>query len=88
MTIQTEKDFFVVKLNAEVMTDGGYIIPPTARKKSETGIIVGEPNNNSFNIKLGDTAFVPESAGTPIEYNGEQYIIAKANRDIVAYIKK
>ena len=87
MVIQTEADFFVVKLDAEEVMVDGYILPPTARKKSEKGVVVGEPIGNESNIQIGDRAFIPENAGTPIEYKGEQYIIAKANRDIVAYIK-
>lgn len=91
MEILTGHSRFVVKLDEAEKKKGGYIIPESGRKKPQQGIVVGKPEGYEGDLDIGDLAFIPQYAGTPVSYEGEEYIIAsfhERSEEIVGYIKK
>jgi len=67
----------------EEKTKGGIILPETARKKSQEGVVVavgeGRILDNGqkvpLSLKVGDRVVFSKYGGTEVEIEGEEYII-------------
>ena len=71
---------------AEEMTQGGIIIPDTAKEKPQRGevIAVGPgKEGNLMNVKTGDTVLYGKYAGQKVTLDGEEYLIMREDDILV-----
>lgn len=89
MNIKPLADRVVVKPHeAEQKTQGGIIIPDTAKEKPLRGVVmaVGKGTEESpMELKEGDQVLYGKYAGTEIEIDNEQVIIMRQS-DILAVL--
>ncbi|OEY87203.1 co-chaperone GroES, partial [Wolbachia pipientis] len=70
------------------------VIPPSAEKKPTKGEVIGvgegacnaDGKSVPLTVKVGDTVFYRQWAGTEIEHNGEKFIVMKES-DVLAVVK-
>jgi chaperonin GroES len=80
-------------IDEDGVTPGGLVIPDTAKKKSQRGTVIavgpGRIDNNGNRIEpdvqMGDVVIFPNYGGSPITYNGEEYVIFNS-RDVLATV--
>ena len=73
---------------AETKTNGGIIIPDTAKEKPLQGVIVavgGGTKDEEMVLKEGDRVRYGKYAGTEIEHEGKKYLIMRQS-DVVAIL--
>lgn len=73
---------------AEEKTQGGIIIPDTAKEKPQRGkVIAAGPGKKDepITVKVGDTVLYGKYAGTEISIDGKDYLIMRES-DILAII--
>ena len=73
---------------AEEKTDGGIIIPDTAKEKPQKGKIVAVGNgkpDKPMTVKEGDTVLYGKFAGTEINIEGKDYLIMRES-DLFAIV--
>ncbi len=94
MKINPLGDRVVVKPSeAEEQTEGGIILPDTAKEKPQKGeVIAVGPGKKSdtgdtipMEVKKGDTVIYGKYSGTEFNFEGEEYLIMHEN-DILAVI--
>ena len=94
MKIEPLHDNVLVKrLEAEDKTEGGIILPDSAKEKPKQGEVIatgkGSVNDqgerNSFTVKKGDKVIFASYAGNEIDLDGEEYLVMK-EEDILAVI--
>lgn len=74
---------------AETKTQGGIIIPDSAKEKPLKGTVVAAGNGTKdepMTVKEGDTVLYGKYSGTEIELDGKKYIIMRQS-DILAIIE-
>lgn len=90
MNIKPLADRVVVKpADAEQKSQGGIIIPDTAKEKPLRGTVVAAgkgPKDNPMELKEGDVVLYGKYAGTEIELEGDKFIIMRES-DVLAVIK-
>lgn len=66
----------VVEDAPKEMTDGGIIIPDTAKQKSMTGTVnfIGDECKK---VKSGDKVLYPQETGSPLNLNGTEYLLMR-----------
>jgi chaperonin GroES len=84
-------------VESESDTDGGIVIPETAKQKDKQseytvmrlGMGGNDENGNPivFSVKPGDTVLTNKYGGTNVKVNGEEFKIAKQS-DILAIIRR
>lgn len=96
MKIRPLYDRIIVKpMEGEKKTEGGIIIPDTAKEKPINGKVValgkGKLMENGklleMTVKEGDTVLFGKYAGTDIKINGEDHLILR-EEDILAIVEK
>ena len=95
MKIKPLRDGVLIKrVEDEQKTQGGIIIPDTAKEKPAEGIIVavgsGTPGDDDskkipMEVKEGDRVLFSKYAGTEIKIDGEEHLLMK-EEDIIAKI--
>ncbi len=73
----------VKRLEAEETTEGGIVLPDTAKEKPKKGKVmaVGEGKQlesgerAGFQVKKGDTIIFSSFAGTEVTVDGEEYLL-------------
>lgn len=94
MKINPLGDRVVVKPSeAEEQTEGGIILPDTAKEKPQKGeVIAVGPGKKSdtgetipMEVKKGDSVIYGKYSGTEFNFEGEEYLIMHEN-DILAVI--
>ena len=83
----------VQRVEAEVKTAGGIILPESAKEKPKEGIIIstGEGRlmdngeRSDFSVSAGDRVLFTSYAGTDVKYDGDEYLIMR-EEDILAII--
>ena len=95
MKIKPLRDGVLLKrVEDEQKTQGGIIIPDTAKEKPAEGIIVavgsGIPGDDDskktpMEVKEGDRVLFSKYAGTEIKIDGEEHLLMK-EEDIIAKI--
>lgn len=89
MNIKPLADRVVVKpAAAEEKTASGIIIPDSAKEKPQKGEIVAAgpgTNDETMEVKVGDTVLYGKYAGTELSLDGEDYLIMKQS-DILAIV--
>ncbi len=81
----------VKRLEAEEMTEGGIVLPDTAKEKPKKGevIALGEGRllesgeRTEFQVGEGDTVLFSSFAGTEVTVDGEEYLLMSED-DILA----
>lgn len=69
-------------------SSGGIIIPETAKEKPIKGEVVAVGNGKKdepMTVKVGENVFYSKHAGSPIEVDGESYLIMRES-DIICII--
>ncbi len=83
----------LVKVEEETKTMGGILLPDTAQKKSQKGVVVAvgsgkmteEGKRLPLEVKEGDEVLFAKYSGTEIEDKGEKYLLL-SERDILAIL--
>ena len=87
-------DRVLVKVEEEeTKTMGGILLPDTAQKKSQKGVVVAvgsgkmteEGKRLPLEVKEGDEVLLAKYSGTEIEDKGEKYLLL-SERDILAIL--
>ena len=87
-------DRVLVKVEEEeTKTTGGILLPDTAQKKSQKGVVVAvgsgkmteEGKRLPLEVKEGDEVLFAKYSGTEIEDKGEKYLLL-SERDILAIL--
>lgn len=95
MNLKPLSDRVMVKrLESEEKTQGGIIIPETAKEKPQRGEVSavgpGKAADDgkiiAMNVKVGDTVLFNKYAGTEIKIDGEEYLVMRED-DILAIIE-
>lgn len=85
-------DRVVVKIvEAEQKTQGGIVIPDTAKEKPQEadviavgpGRVVEDGKRLAPSVKPGDRVYFAKYSGTEVKYEGEEYLIVRES-DILA----
>ena len=74
----------------ETKTRGGILLPDTAQKKSQKGVVIavgeGKYNDNGqripMEVKVGDEVLFAKYSGTEIEEDGKNYLLI-TERDVL-----
>lgn len=89
-------DKVVIKvLEGEMKTKSGIVLPDTAKEKPQEGEVVaigtGKVLENgqrlAFDVKVGDKVIFSKYAGTEVKFDGQEYLIVSAERDILAIVE-
>ena len=86
-------DRVLVKVEEETKTMGGILLPDTAQKKSQKGVVVAvgsgkmteEGKRLPLEVKEGDEVLFAKYSGTELEDKGEKYLLL-SERDILAIL--
>jgi chaperonin GroES len=65
---------------AEELTEGGIIIPDTAKEKPQRGTVVAVgpgKDDNSMTVKIDDVVLYGKYAGQEVSHKGEDFLIMK-----------
>ncbi len=80
-------DRVVVKpAEAEEKTEGGIIIPDTAKEKPQKGEVVAVgpgKDDNKMTVKKGDQVLYGKYAGQELNYKGQDYVIMREDDILV-----
>jgi chaperonin GroES len=89
MKIRPLQDRVIVRrLEEEEKTEGGIIIPDTAKEKPQKGTVVAVgpgTNDEKMEVKKGDVVLYGKYSGTDLSVDGKDYLIMKQS-DILAII--
>ncbi|MCK4887766.1 MAG: co-chaperone GroES [Planctomycetes bacterium] len=96
MKIRPLADKVLVKrLEAKTITDGGIVLPDSAKEKPQQGKIISVGNGKilddgsvrKMQVKKGDLVLFTSYAGTDVEIDSAEYLIMSES-DIMAVIEK
>lgn len=78
----------VLPLEGESQSPGGVLLPETAKEKPQQGTVeaVGDEEEMTTDLKVGDRVLFPKYTGTEIKYQGKTYLLMNED-DILARIK-
>ena len=71
---------------AEEKTQGGIIIPDTAKEKPQRGEVVAVgpgKDGNELTVSVGDTVLYGKYSGQELQYRGEDYLIMREDDILV-----
>lgn len=83
----------VQRLEAEETTEGGIVLPDTAKEKPQQAKVVAvgpgrmldDGSRAGLDVKVGDTVLIGKYQGTEITIDGEEYVFLKAE-DLLAVL--
>lgn len=96
MKIRPLQDRILVKrLEAEMKTKGGIIIPDSAKEKPLEAKVVAVGNGKiledgkvrPMDIKAGDTVLFSKYSGTELKIDGEEHLILR-EEDVIGIVEK
>jgi chaperonin GroES len=84
----------VRRLEAEVKTAGGIVLPDSAKEKPKEGKVVALGSGKllecgsrgGFQVKKGDRILFASYAGTEVKIDGEEYLLMP-EEDVLAIVK-
>jgi chaperonin GroES len=94
--IKPLSDRIVVKTkSAEEVSQGGIILPDTAKEKPQEGEVVAVGPGKLLDsgklvpieVKVGDTIIYSKYGGTEVKVDGEEYVILRQD-DVLAIVSK
>lgn len=82
------------RLEAEIETKGGIILPDSAKKKQETASVValgtGKKDKSGnlipFSVKVGDKILIDKYSGQEVTVDEQEYVIVQSE-DIIAIVE-
>ena len=85
----------VQRLEAQTKTDGGIVLPDSAKEKPQRGKIISigkgkvldDGTVKKMQVKKGDTVLFTSYAGTEVKIDGKEHLIMNES-DILAVIEK
>ena len=83
--VPLDEGVVVQRLEAEGTTEGGIVLPDTAKEKPQKGTVVAvgpgrtldDGSRSGLEVKEGDTVLFGTYSGTEITIDGEDYLIMK-----------
>ena len=83
----------VKRLEAEERTQGGIVLPDTAKEKPQKGTVLSlgdgklldDGSRGTFQVSTGDAVLFASYAGTEIKVDGEEYMLMDES-DILAIL--
>lgn len=83
-----------IRLEAEIATKGGIILPDSAKKKQETAKVVAlgtgkkdkAGNLIPFSVKVGDKILIDKYSGQEVTVDDQEYVIVQGE-DIIAIVE-
>lgn len=78
----------VLPIEGESQSPGGVLLPETAKEKPQQGTIeaIGDSEEMTTNLKVGDRVLFPKYTGTEIKFEGKTYLLMDES-DVLARIK-
>jgi chaperonin GroES len=78
----------VLPLEGETQSPGGVLLPETAKEKPQQGTIeaIGDTDEMTTDLKVGDRVLFPKYTGTEIKYEGKTYLLMN-EEDVLARIQ-
>jgi chaperonin GroES len=78
----------VLPIEGEAQSPGGVLLPETAKEKPQQGTIeaIGDAEEMTTDLKVGDRVLFPKYTGTEIKYEGKTYLLMN-EEDVLARIK-
>ncbi|HVO70363.1 MAG TPA: co-chaperone GroES [Aggregatilineaceae bacterium] len=78
----------VLPIEGEAQSPGGILLPETAKEKPQQGTIeaIGDSEEMTTDLKVGDRVLFPKYTGTEIKYEGKTYLLMN-EEDVLARIK-
>jgi|DewCreStandDraft_5_1066085.scaffolds.fasta_scaffold16918_3 chaperonin GroES len=78
----------VLPIEGESQSPGGVLLPETAKEKPQQGTIeaIGNSEDRTTDLKVGDRVLFPKYTGTEIKYQGKTYLLMN-EEDVLARIK-
>ncbi len=95
MKIQPLGERVLVKpMPSEEVTKSGIVIPDTAKEKPQQGAIIAvgpgrlldDGSRSDIEVKVGDIVLYAKYSGTEFKYDGEEFMVLNADRDILAIL--
>ena len=88
MNIRPLQDRILVKrIEEEEQTEGGIIIPDTAKEKPIEGKVSEDGKIVPLDVKKGDRILFGKYAGTEVKIEGEEHLIMRED-DVLGVIEK
>ena len=96
MAVKPLDDRVLIKQSeAEEVTDGGIVLPDTAKEKPQRGKVVAagpgkmldSGKRGKMGLRKGDEVFYGKFAGTEVKINGKDFVILRES-DVLAVIEK
>ena len=76
--LQPLQEYVLLEMaETEEKTQGGIIIPDTAKEKPQYGTVVAIGNIEKPGISVGDSVFFKKFSGTEIEYGGKELLFVQ-----------
>lgn len=94
MKIRPLQDRIVIKrIEAQQVTQGGIIIPDTAKEKPDEGRVIAVGNGKqlkdgslrALEVKVGDRVLFRKYSGTDVKIEGEEHVLLRED-DILAIV--
>ncbi|RLK63115.1 co-chaperone GroES [Atopobacter sp. AH10] len=80
-------DRMILKPVEEEVTKGGFVLPSSAKEKSNVAEVVAISDKiEDTELKVGDHVLYETYAATEVKHNGEDYLVVK-EKDIMAVIR-
>jgi chaperonin GroES len=84
----------IKRIEEEERTQGGIVIPDTAKEKPQQGIVIAvgdgqkmeDGTRKPMQLKVGDKVLFGKWAGTEVKIKGEEHLIMKED-EIIAVIE-
>lgn len=78
----------VLPIEGDTQSPGGVLLPETAKEKPQQGTIeaIGDKEEMTTDLKVGDRVLFPKYTGTEIKYQGKTYLLMN-EEDVLARIK-
>ena len=95
MAVKPLDDRVLIKQSeAEEVTDGGIVLPDTAKEKPQRGKVVAagpgkmldSGKRAKMGLKKGDDVFYGKFAGTEVKINGKDFVILRES-DVLAVVE-
>ncbi len=93
--VPLEDRVLIKPLEEEEKTEGGIVLPDTAKEKPQKGEVVAvgdgkileDGSTAPMTVKVGDLVIYGKYAGTEIKVEGEEYVIMRES-EILAVVEK
>jgi len=87
--LQPINNYVLIKIEKEKeeKTEGGIIIPESAKEKPKEGEVIAISTGVQEQISIGDRVIYKDFSGTEISFEGEKYIIVSVDDILAKYVE-